>query len=240
VESDASGRVRAFHEKPQIDPCNTISTGVYLFKTRTLLELLQENALTGQRNLAKNILEANTSQLNCHSYPMNDYWEYLENLSDFHRVQFQLMQENHFEIFRSWGILTNYEFRGVGSAPPAMFSRTAEVSDVVAGAGCRIEGTVEHSILSPGVRVARGAVVRNSILMHDCIVDEGAVVDHTISDRDARFTGDCRVGADSEGNAEFAEHADYLGDLTLIGKGAVIRSGTIVARGTQLPSAAIC
>ena len=37
--------------------------------------------------------------------------------------------------------------------------------------GCVIDGTVEHSVLSPGVRVARGAVVRDSIVMFDAVIE---------------------------------------------------------------------
>ncbi len=43
--------------------------------------------------------------------------------------------------------------------------------------GCVINGTVVNSVLSPGVRVDVGAVVRDSIVMFDSVIRSGAVVD---------------------------------------------------------------
>ena len=51
--------------------------------------------------------------------------------------------------------------------------------------GCRIEGTVENSILGRGVYVAKGATVRNSLLMQGVAVSEGACVDCAIIDKNA-------------------------------------------------------
>jgi glucose-1-phosphate adenylyltransferase len=50
--------------------------------------------------------------------------------------------------------------------------------------GCKIEGTVENSILSRGVRVEAGAVVRHSIIMQNTDIQSGARVEHVISDKD--------------------------------------------------------
>jgi hypothetical protein len=47
-----------------------------------------------------------------------------------------------------------------------------------------MEGTVEHSVLSPGVVVERGAIVRDSVIMHRCRIAEVAVVDRAILDKD--------------------------------------------------------
>ena len=50
-------------------------------------------------------------------------------------------------------------------------------------AGCIIEGTVTNSVLSPGVWVRKGAVVNNSVIFHDSVIEEGAKVDLAICDK---------------------------------------------------------
>ena len=50
--------------------------------------------------------------------------------------------------------------------------------------GCTIEGTVENSILFRGVRVAKGAEVKDCILMQDTVISRDAVVHHVIADKD--------------------------------------------------------
>ena len=59
----------------------------------------------------------------------------------------------------------------------------ADVHNVVMADGCRIDGTVEDSIVFRGVNVERGAIVRNSILMQGVTVRKGAVLDHVILDK---------------------------------------------------------
>lgn len=49
--------------------------------------------------------------------------------------------------------------------------------------GCVVEGTVINSILFRGVKVAKGAVVKNSIVMQDAQIHEGAEIDHCILDK---------------------------------------------------------
>ncbi len=58
--------------------------------------------------------------------------------------------------------------------------------------GCVIDGTVEHSILSPGVRVARGATVRDSIVMFDAVIGDDAVLDRAIVDKEATIGAGAR------------------------------------------------
>ena len=49
--------------------------------------------------------------------------------------------------------------------------------------GCIIEGTVENSILFRGVKVAKGAVVKNCILMQDTVIEADAKVEYLITDK---------------------------------------------------------
>ena len=52
--------------------------------------------------------------------------------------------------------------------------------------GCIINGHVEHSVLSPGVFVEEGAVVRDSIIFDDCRIEAGAIVERSIIDKEVR------------------------------------------------------
>ena len=54
--------------------------------------------------------------------------------------------------------------------------------------GCEIEGVVENSILFRGVRVGKGAIVRNSIVMQDSVISDGASIDCVITDKNVVIT----------------------------------------------------
>ncbi len=81
---------------------------------------------------------------------------------------------------RDWLIHTKSEERA-----PARIGATAQVHRSLVSHGCVINGTVVNSVLSPGVRVDVGAVVRDSIVMFDTVIRTGAVVDRAIIDKEA-------------------------------------------------------
>ena len=87
--------------------------------------------------------------------------------------------------------------------------------------GCRIEGTVIRSIISPGVYVAPGATVRDSIVMTDAVIEAGAEVDRAILDKRVLVAAGAKVGwgEDNTPNSKWPERLNT--GLTLVGKDAV-------------------
>jgi glucose-1-phosphate adenylyltransferase len=100
--------------------------------------------------------------------------------------------------------------------------------------GCTIEGTVEYSVLSPGVRVERGAVVRYSIIMTDAIVRAGAMVDRSILDKQVDVGAGAQVGFGADYTP--SRVTDLSSGLTLVGKSAVIPPTVKVGRNCIIAS----
>jgi glucose-1-phosphate adenylyltransferase len=61
------------------------------------------------------------------------------------------------------------------------------VANSIIANGCIIEGEVENSILFRSVKVGKGAVVRNSIIMQKCQIEENCVLDGVIVDKDVKI-----------------------------------------------------
>jgi glucose-1-phosphate adenylyltransferase len=98
-------------------------------------------------------------------------------------------------------------------------------------AGCVIEGEVYNSVLSPGVRVAKGATVRNSILFHDVTVAENGVVDLAILDKRVQVGKGATVGCGEDKNAPNKKYPSHLyTGITLVGKDAIIPAHTRIGR----------
>jgi glucose-1-phosphate adenylyltransferase len=127
------------------------------------------------------------------------------------------------------GVMPNVTTEGIPyDRPPARIADSARVRNSVVSPGCVINGTVEHTILSPGVIVEEGAQVRDSIIMHDAVVHGGAKVERCIIDKEVKVgrravvgLGDARVV-----NAQYPQHV-YSG-LTVIGKRAAVPERAIV------------
>jgi glucose-1-phosphate adenylyltransferase len=97
--------------------------------------------------------------------------------------------------------------------------------------GCVIEGIVERSVLSPGVHVGRGAVVRDSIVMFDAVIGPGAVIDHAIIDKEVRIGRDAQVGVGELPGAPNRANPEMLATgLVVIGKQAEVPASASVGR----------
>jgi glucose-1-phosphate adenylyltransferase len=114
-----------------------------------------------------------------------------------------------------WHILTREHNR-----PPTCIESGAHVRRSFITDGCSIAGTVEGSVLGPGVVVEPGAVVRDSVLMDDCLVRRDAIVERCIFDKRVRVGASAVVGLAEDGRHN-EEQPDVLGcGITLVGQGA--------------------
>ena len=71
---------------------------------------------------------------------------------------------------------------------PTRYIGDAKASNVMIADGCVIEGEVENSILFRGVKIGKGAKVKNCILMQDTVVEDGADLEYVITDKKVRVS----------------------------------------------------
>jgi glucose-1-phosphate adenylyltransferase len=84
---------------------------------------------------------------------------------------------------RLFGIKNRPVLTKVRNSAPTRYCSGAKVTNSVIAEGCVIEGTVENSIVFRGVKVGKGAVVKNCILFQDTYVCEGASLNCVIADK---------------------------------------------------------
>ena len=71
----------------------------------------------------------------------------------------------------------------VRDSAPSKYLEGAVVQNSLISDGCMIEGTVENCILFRGVKVGKGSVIRNSIVMQDTVIGTGVSLDCVITDK---------------------------------------------------------
>jgi len=130
---------------------------------------------------------------------------------------------------RGWLVYTKSEERA-----PATIGPEAHVHRSMVSHGCVVEGTVERSVLSPGVRVERGAVVRDSIVMFDTLVGADAVVDAAIIDKECVIGRGAVVGDGDDRRPNRVEPERLYAGLTLVGKRASIPPRVVIGRNCRI------
>lgn len=109
-------------------------------------------------------------------------------------------------------------------APPEYLGVSARVENSMIALGCEIDGSVEHSLLSEGVRVEEGALVRDSVVMAGSVIKRGAVVENAIIAENVTVREGASVGERKSG----AKGIAVLGRNITVSAGAKVEPGKIL------------
>jgi glucose-1-phosphate adenylyltransferase len=225
---DAHGLVTDFIEKPARPPSNLVSMGVYVFSWPLLRELLTPE----RTDFGRHILPAMVAEgRGVYAYEFAGYWQDVGTIESYWQASLDLLSETP-EIELNdlgWLIYTKSEER-----PPARIGPEAAVARSMVSHGCVIDGRVEHSILSPGVRVELGAVVRDSIVMFDARIGPGATLDRVIVDKESYVGADALVGHGDDLRPNRDEPERLSAGITLVGKRARIPRGVQIGRNCRI------
>jgi glucose-1-phosphate adenylyltransferase len=215
------GRVRTLVEKPESAATPFASIGIYLFETEVLGEWLRGHPVNLVLDVLRPMLESGVRMI---AHEFEGYWEDVGTVGSYYRASLELVSpEPRFVLAdQRWPILTRDEER-----PPVLVLEGARIEDSLIANGSRVAGTVRRSVLFPGVTVARGAEIVDSVVMSDVVVGSGARVDRAILDKYSRVGEGAVVG-----HGEIPGHCDndWLEGLTLLGKDADVPPGARVGR----------
>ncbi|MDE0200656.1 MAG: glucose-1-phosphate adenylyltransferase, partial [Caldilineaceae bacterium] len=113
---------------------------------------------------------------------------------------------------------------------PVKLGPAAAVDGALLSNGCQIEGAVERSVLSPGVQVGEGALVRDSVILNDTIIESGAVVERCVIDKEVRICQDAHIGHSDNNNPNPELPARLNTGLSLVGKGSLVPAAARLGR----------
>ena len=186
VESDETGRII---EAKKVDRGETkgkanVCLGIMVFDRKFLLNLVNDSNAHGSRSFSKDVIMKQLQNLRIYSYDFKGYYAGIDSVASYFKHNMELLnKEVRDELFSGRDIYTK-----VRDSAPSKYGVEAEVKNSLISDGCEIEGTVENSILFRGVRVGKGAVVRNSIVMQDSVISDGASINCVITDKNVVIT----------------------------------------------------
>jgi glucose-1-phosphate adenylyltransferase len=231
---DEDYRIIEFEEKPPAPKSTLVSMGIYVFQLEALRRVLEQDLddPSSDRDFGKDIIPrllADGTRL--YAFPFNNYWVDVGTVHAYWEAHMELLSDDPpLDLMdRDWVIHTRSEER-----PPVNIRTGAIVSHSQISDGCVIEGSVEFSVLSPGVRIHRGAVVRHSIIMTDTVIREGAVIDRCIIDKQVNVARGAYLGWGKDYTVNTL--GNLTSGITLVGKNAQLPSGLRVGRNCVLVS----
>lgn len=227
MNTDETGRIVEFEEKPKHPKSTKASMGIYIFTKKLLEEYLTKDDADPEsaKDFGKNVIPAMLNDgRKMVAYPFEGYWKDVGTLTSLWEANMDLLGTNpEFDLHtKDWRIYSRNN-----NLPPHFISETATVKNSLITEGCDIRGTVINSVLSNGVTVEEGAVVRDSVLMTDVTVKAGARVEYSIIDSDTVICENASVGK---------ERASARG-LAVVGEGLAVEAGSVIPDGEMVGSA---
>ena len=129
------------------------------------------------------------------SYAFDGYVAFMDGMEDYFRASLDLLDGGvRRELFHSdRQILTKAH-----DTPPALYVPGSAVKNSVMTAGSIIEGSVENSVCFRNVRIEKGAVVKNCVLMEKCVVKAGARLENVVCDKGVTITAGTAICGTAE------------------------------------------
>jgi glucose-1-phosphate adenylyltransferase len=224
VTADGDGRVSRFEEKPRRSLSSLASMGIYVFRKSFLQEVLADGR---DADFGRELLPRLVGKSAIWAYNFQGYWADVGTVQAYYEANMGLLAETPaLDLYDpEWVIHTRSQER-----PAAEIGAEARVDTNLLCDGSRVHGQVSRSILSPGVYVAPGATVRDSIILNDCTIASGAVVDRCIVDVGVTV-GEGALLGDGDDNTpnEATPHLLNTG-LTLVGQRAHIPAQARIGR----------
>lgn len=188
------GKITGIELNPVSDGVENNYINVMVARTSFLLRLIQDAISHGYKSFGKDILSPGVSTYKLYAYKFDGYYKNIDSLNTYFNANMDLLdKKTRMEVFGARDIYTK-----VNDSAPAKFADTASVKNSLVADGCVIEGTVENCILFRGVKIGKGTVVKNCILMTDNIIGANCTLSYVVSDknsviRDNRMLAGCEI-----------------------------------------------
>ena len=153
---------------------------VYILSTQLLKDLVDECAAKDQFSWRKE-LQTRKDSLYLRSYIWSGFAAQIRSVQEYYDRSMQLLNP----AIRAELFCPERPIRAKGADKSSTYlGPEGKCVNSLVAEGCRIEGTVENSILFPGVVVEAGAVVRNCVLFKETVVRRDAQLSYIIADKD--------------------------------------------------------
>ena len=163
------------------------SVNIIIMKKYLLESLITTAHSKNEISFQRNVIMANLKSLKIHAYDATDsFVGTISSVQAYYDVSMKLLERE------SRGKLFNKDFpiyTKERDDMPSIYGPESHLNNSLVADGCIIEGEVENSIIFKGTKIAKGAVIKNSILMQDTVVGENAKVNCVITDKNVNIKG---------------------------------------------------
>lgn len=182
-----NGRVTKMYMNSSEPGVQNISMNIYIIDRELLIDQINTAYVRGQVFFERDILAPQLERLNVQAFRYDGYVARISSMKSYFNENMKMLDDANVDALFSAG---NPIYTKIRDDNPARYINGSKVSNIMAADGCIIEGEVENSILFRGVRIGKGARVKNCVLMQDTVIEADASVEYVVTDKNATITRD--------------------------------------------------
>ena len=229
MNTDDRDNIVSFEEKPAHPKSNKASMGIYIFNWKTLKAYMEKDDAdpNSDNDFGKNIIPAMLKAgERMVAYPFEGYWKDVGTVKSLWEANMDLISEPPALELNdpAWRIYSRNP-----SMPPHFVGTDAVIESILVTEGSEVYGSVRHSVLFAGVRVAEDADVEDAVVLPGAVIGKGAVIRKAIIGENAVIGEKAVVG----GTLRDGDKIDnrLTGDITLVGNDVTLRPGAYLPVG---------
>ena len=184
LDIDDSGRVQKIVVNNKEKGEHNLSMNVYVIERKLLMDQIREAYVNGLTYFERDIISPQLDKLDVRAYQHKGYYARILDIKSYFAENMKMLKEENVQaLFSPSSVYTK-----IRDDNPTRYASGSHVKNIMAADGCVIEGEVENSILFRGVKVGKGAKVRNCVLMQDTVIETGASVEYAITDKNVKIS----------------------------------------------------
>ncbi len=181
ITSDETGLVTDYTMTTPTEGLINLYTNIMVVSRSYLLSVIAAAGARGYKSFFSDVIRPSVGSANYRTYEYDGWYAYIGSLEGYFACSMAMLtQEAREGLF---GVRNRPVLTKVRNSSPTVYKDGADVKNSFIADGCIIEGTVENCILFRGVKIGRGTVVRNSILMQDTYTGSDVTLDCVITDK---------------------------------------------------------
>ncbi len=178
------GRVKKIYINSKDPGVQNLSMNIYIIDRELLIDQISTAFVRGYVYFERDILAPQLGELNVQAFKFDGYIARISDMKSYFDENMKLLDDENLDgLFAGNSIYTK-----IRDDNPTRYINGASAKNIMAADGCVIEGEVEDSILFRGVKVAKGAKVKNCVLMQDTVIEAGADMEYVITDKNVTIT----------------------------------------------------
>lgn len=173
------GRVRRIFMNSEMCGKQNLSMNIYIMDREALIDKIHAAFVRGSSYFERDILAPRLEKYNIRGYKYDGYYARICGLKSYFDENMKLLDDENLDALFTGGQI----YTKIRDDNPTRYINGCKTKNNLVADGCVIEGDVENCVLFRGVKIAKGAKIRNSVLMQDTVVNAGARLDYVVTDK---------------------------------------------------------